>query len=257
MDSFGTMEDESLDNSMSVIASDAKEMSGTTADPAPSSSADPSDVKPGIFCILSKAVKELGLKWATQEEPTHNQLSGVGTPLWLNLTEIKEADNVPFLDFLVSLMGLFGPAVEGFAEQLTAAQKSSQAMQHFLPKRSSSAMATSHPCRPNQRSLLRILSPDSSPIWPDAIRFPSAKDPGPSWPWIQRPQRHHDLLNSKRKGKDLVNTRLCPKRPLLCPQATRSDPGANGNMFVLKTIVNSGPVPKAPSQSAAVIARKI
>ncbi len=28
-------------------------------------------------------------------------------------------------------------------------------------------------------------------------------------------------------------------------------------MFVLKTIVNSGPVPKAPSQSAAVIARKI
>ncbi len=105
MDSFGTMEDESLDNSMSVIASDAKEMSGTTADPAPSSSADPSDVKPGIFRILSKAVKELGLKWATQEEPTRNQLSGVGTPLWLNLTEIKEADNVPFLDFLVSLWG--------------------------------------------------------------------------------------------------------------------------------------------------------
>ncbi|KAL1273696.1 hypothetical protein QQF64_026510, partial [Cirrhinus molitorella] len=34
---------------------------------------------------------------------------------------------------------LFGPAVEGFAERFTAAQKSSQAMRHFLPKRSSSS----------------------------------------------------------------------------------------------------------------------
>lgn len=65
--------------------------------------------------------------------------------LWLNLTEIKEADKVPFLDSPVCPTGLFGPAVEGFAERFTAAQKSSQAMRHFLPKCSSSAASTIRP----------------------------------------------------------------------------------------------------------------
>ncbi len=164
MDLFSTMEDEPLDDSMSVIVSDAKEMSGTTADPAPSSSADPSDVKPGmdpeLLGILSKAVKELGLEWSAPQEPTRNQLSDVGTPLWLNLTEIKDADKVPFLDFLVSLMGLFGPAVERFAERLTAAQKSSQAMQHFLSKPSSSVTATNRPSpAPAQQPAQPMLPP--------------------------------------------------------------------------------------------------
>ncbi|KAL0148616.1 hypothetical protein M9458_056056 [Cirrhinus mrigala] len=58
--------------------------------------------------------------------------------LWLTLTEIKDADKVPFLD----ATGLFGPAVEGFTEYFSAVQKTSQAMQHFLPKRSSSAAAS-------------------------------------------------------------------------------------------------------------------
>ncbi len=57
--------------------------------------------------------------------------------MWLNLTEMKNADNVPFLDSLVSRTGLFGPAVEGFAERFTATQMSSQAMRHFRPKHSS------------------------------------------------------------------------------------------------------------------------
>ncbi len=63
--------------------------------------------------------------------------------LWLNLTEMKDADKVPFLDSPVSPDGLFGPAVEGFAERFIATQKSSQTMRHFLPKRSSSAAASS------------------------------------------------------------------------------------------------------------------
>ncbi len=44
---------------------------------------------------------------------------------WLMMTEIKEADKVPFLDAPVSSGSLFGPAVEGFAECFTEAQKSS------------------------------------------------------------------------------------------------------------------------------------
>ncbi len=48
--------------------------------------------------------------------------------LWLTMTEMKEVDKVPFLDAPVSSGSLFGPAVEGFAEHFTEAQKSSQAM---------------------------------------------------------------------------------------------------------------------------------
>ncbi|KAA0714748.1 hypothetical protein E1301_Tti006412 [Triplophysa tibetana] len=65
--------------------------------------------------------------------------------LWLTLTEIKEADKVPFLDAPIFATGLFGPAVEGFADCFTAAQKSSQAMRHFLPKRPGSRPAPACP----------------------------------------------------------------------------------------------------------------
>ncbi len=63
--------------------------------------------------------------------------------LWLTMKEMKEADKIPFLDAPISSGSLFGPAVEGFAERFTEAQKSSQAMQHFLPKRTSSSAASS------------------------------------------------------------------------------------------------------------------
>lgn len=57
---------------MSLIASDAVEVSGSTTDPAPLLSADPSDTKVGmdtkLFCILSKGVEELGLEWSTLED---------------------------------------------------------------------------------------------------------------------------------------------------------------------------------------------
>ncbi len=65
--------------------------------------------------------------------------------LWLTMTEMKEADKVPFFDAQVLSGNLFGPAVEGFAECFTEAQKSSQAMQHFLPKCTSSSSASSRP----------------------------------------------------------------------------------------------------------------
>ncbi len=43
--------------------------------------------------------------------------------LWLTMTEMKEADEVPFLDAPISSGSLFGPAVEGFAERFTEAWK--------------------------------------------------------------------------------------------------------------------------------------
>ncbi len=39
--------------------------------------------------------------------------------LWLTMTEMKEADKVPFLDAPVLSGSMFGPAVEGFAEHFT------------------------------------------------------------------------------------------------------------------------------------------
>ncbi len=63
--------------------------------------------------------------------------------LWLTLTELKEADKFPSAPVLSG--SLFGPAVEGIVERFTEAQKSSQAMQHFLPKRTSSSAASSCP----------------------------------------------------------------------------------------------------------------
>ncbi|KAL0173136.1 hypothetical protein M9458_033447, partial [Cirrhinus mrigala] len=77
--SFGGSEDDMLD-SMSLAASDAKELSGSVNDPAPLPSTDTSDprTKTGmdaeLFRVLTRAVDELGLEWSPPEEPPHSLL---------------------------------------------------------------------------------------------------------------------------------------------------------------------------------------
>lgn len=51
--------------------------------------------------------------------------------------EIKDPNKAGFLDSPIYPTGLFDPAVDGFEECFSAAQKSSQAMCHILPKLSS------------------------------------------------------------------------------------------------------------------------
>ncbi len=74
--SFEGSDDELANDSMSLVASDAKELSGSVTDPAPSGLPAPSAAKAGMdaefFCVLSKAVEELGLEWSPPEEPSHN-----------------------------------------------------------------------------------------------------------------------------------------------------------------------------------------
>ncbi len=76
--SFGGSDDELLVDSMSLAASDAEELSGSTADPAPLPPSEPSDMKPGmdaeLLCVLSKAVEVLGLEWSPPEEPSRSRL---------------------------------------------------------------------------------------------------------------------------------------------------------------------------------------
>ncbi len=75
---FGGVEDELLDDGMSLTASDAETMLGSTIDPGPLPSADSRDTKAGmdaeLFRVLSKVVEEPGLVWSTPEEPTRSRL---------------------------------------------------------------------------------------------------------------------------------------------------------------------------------------
>ncbi len=59
--------------------------------------------------------------------------------LWLCLADMKEVDKARFLNAPVSQTGLFGDAVENFAQQFSAAQKQTEAIRHILPRRAAAA----------------------------------------------------------------------------------------------------------------------
>ncbi|CAM4673876.1 unnamed protein product [Leuciscus chuanchicus] len=103
--------------------------------------------------------------------------------LWLNLTEIRDADKTAFLDSPVTPSGLFGPSVSGFAERFTEAQKASSAMKHFLPKRSSSAQRRPKSTPRPERVVSQVLQPrpvaETSQHPKPAKRFPFPKRQGP------------------------------------------------------------------------------
>ncbi len=64
--------------------------------------------------------------------------------LWLTLADMRESDKHRFLDSPISQAGLFGEAVEDFAQQFSAAQKQTEAFRHILPRRSA-AVSTQPP----------------------------------------------------------------------------------------------------------------
>ncbi len=53
--------------------------------------------------------------------------------LWLNLAEMKDVDKARFFDAPISQAGLFGDTVEGFAQQFSAIQQQTEAIQHTCP----------------------------------------------------------------------------------------------------------------------------
>ncbi len=75
--------------------------------------------------------------------------------LWLCLADMKEVDKARFLNAPVSQTGLFGDAVENFAQQFSAAQKQTEAIRHILPRR---AAAASTPLPRSRRSSLQPSS---------------------------------------------------------------------------------------------------
>ncbi len=184
--------------------------------------------------------------------------------LWLTLTEIKDADKVSFLDAPISPSGLFGPAVKGFAERFTEAQKASQVMRHFLPsapaqqllrvalrlRRLSSPRSLHLPFPP--LSLPRLSRREGVHAQPDATPFRSVRAPDPRWRWTLRLRRPPDLQDRKRRESSPATAGPPTKRPLLRNLfSPRSLPGAEGIVFVA-----TGPV-QAPMQPSAVTVEKI
>ncbi len=182
---------------------------------------------------------------------------------------MKEADKIPFLDAPISSGSLFGPAVEGFAERFTESQKSSQAMRHFLPKRTSSTSASS---RPKSAPTQQTAKPVSTTPEPDLRRRAraharqddtaharqddtaplSAKDPGPRLPWIWCLRSLPDQPGRRRQGPSLPIAGPPRKRLLMCLSPPRETLGAEEKVFS----VPHWPA-TAPRCPTAVIADKI
>ncbi len=80
--------------------------------------------------------------------------------LWLNLAEMMDADKARFLDAPISQAGLFGDTVEGFAQQFSAVQQQTEAIQYILPRRD--APSTAAPGARPQSARLRERPPASS-----------------------------------------------------------------------------------------------
>ncbi len=129
--------------------------------------------------------------------------------LWLTLADMREADKHRFLDSPISQAGLFGEAVEDFAQQFSAAQKQTEAFRHVLPRRSAAvstpppaaappsarrrgrppAASTSAPARPQQQPALRPQRGAGCrrPAQPASAPAKPVKRQGRRRPWDGRP----------------------------------------------------------------------
>ncbi len=109
--------------------------------------------------------------------------------LWLNLAEMKDVDKARFLDAPISQGGLFGDTVEGFAQQFSAVQLQTEAIQHILPRRDTlstaapgarprSAHRRGRPPRASGTHLLKerakSFSSGFSGPWDDSVRRPAS-----------------------------------------------------------------------------------
>ncbi len=83
------------------------------------SSMDESDPDPATLRKLKSATDQALCTTKTTAQAIGRSMASLVVlerHLWLTLTEIKDADKVPFLDAPITPSGLFGPAVKGFAE---------------------------------------------------------------------------------------------------------------------------------------------
>ncbi len=102
--------------------------------------------------------------------------------LWLTLADMREADKHRFLDSPISQAGLFGEAVEDFAQQFSAAQKQTEAFRHILPRRSA-AVSTPPPAAAPPSARRRGRPPAASTSARSATT--AACTTAAAWSWPQ------------------------------------------------------------------------
>ncbi len=168
-------------------------------------------LKPDEYIILNES--------ALQDYYYKNSLIVLERHLWPTMTEMKEADKVPFFHAPVSSGSLFGPAVEGFAERGCDTSSLSAPALPLLP-------VTPDLCRLsrqlNQRQppwspdLLRIGEIEVAHARHDATPSQSAKDPGPRSPCIRRLRNPPEQPGRKRRGPSHTTAGPPHKQPLLC-----------------------------------------
>ncbi len=120
--------------------------------------------------------------------------------LWLCLADMSDTDKVRFLNSPVSQTGLFGDAVENFAQQFSAVQKQSEAISHILPRRSAVAStlppAAPQPARRRGRPPATALAPAPQQQPPPKRRRGASHKRGPQP--VQAPAKRGGKAKSKR-----------------------------------------------------------
>ncbi len=134
--------------------------------------------------------------------------------LWLTLADMRESDKDRFLDSPISQAGLFGEAVEDFAQQFSAAQKQTEAFRHILPRRSAA-----------------VSTPPPAAAPPPARRRrrpPAASTSAPARPQ-QQPSQWPQHGAGRRKA---ARPASAPAKPVKCQGRRRpwdGRPGASGS----------------------------
>ncbi len=130
--------------------------------------------------------------------------------LWLNLAEMKDVDKARFLDTPISQSGLLGDTVEGFAQQFSAVQQQTEAIQHILPRRD--APSTAAPgARPQSARRCRRPPASSRAALPQAesthrpVRRASRRRAKPPPP---RPSQAPSRPGSRRSSPDAGNPEM-------------------------------------------------
>ncbi len=133
--------------------------------------------------------------------------------LWLTLADMRESDKHRFLDSPISQAGLFGEAVEDFAQQFSAAQKQMEAFR-ILPRRSA-AVSTPPPA---------VAPPPAR----RRRRPPAASTSAPARPQ-QQPSQWPQHGAGRRKA---ARPASAPAKPVKCQGRRRpwdGRPGASGS----------------------------
>ncbi len=104
--------------------------------------------------------------------------------LWLNLTEIREKENMFLMDAPISQSGLFGEAVSAVVDKFHSAKTQSAALKQFMPRRardystpSSVSREQSHPRKEPPSGGAQATRPSSTTVWGARGRSSSRQQP--------------------------------------------------------------------------------